>query len=176
MIIGRGRFNIYLLCILAIVTGGCQSTEKKQAKRVSTLAVHLEVIPDFMDFSQKVSVFREKPVSVHIDKSPFLTETHVSEAVVVEDRDGWALEIRFARRGATLLEQYTTINPGRHLVIFSNFGKEKKEGRWLAAPLISRRISNGTLRFTPDASREEAEEIVFGLNNLAKQVAEKSKW
>ena len=180
MISGSGRFNIYLLCLLVACASGCQSPEKKLAKKkekqISTLAVHLEVIPDTMDFSRTIQVFRDKPVDVTIDKRPFLTELDVAEAKIVEDRGGWALQIQFVRHGAWLLEQYTTTNPGKHMAIFSSFGLDKKEARWLGAPLITKRISNGTLTFTPDATREEAQEIIFGLNHVAKEVAEKSKW
>ncbi len=180
MIIGWSRFNIYLLCGLLAATAGCKTPEQKAAKKkekqISTLAVHLEVARDSMDFSRSIQVFREKPLVVNIDKSPFLTEAQVAEAKIVPERDGWALLIKFDQRGTWLLEQYTTTNPGKHMAIFSVFGEDKKDARWLAAPLITRRISNGILTFTPDATRAEAEELVFGLNNLAKQVSEKSKW
>ena len=49
-----------------------------------------------------------------------------------------------------MLEQYTAANPGRHLVIFGQWGDKLADGRWLAAPLITHRISNGLLAFTPD--------------------------
>lgn len=180
MIIGRSRFNIYLLCLLTLVAAGCRSPEKKKAKQkekqVSTLALHVEVPSDDLDHSRTVQVFREKPLIVNVEKSPFLTEAQVEEAKIVPERDGWVLLIRFDQRGKWLLEQYTTINPRKHIAIFSTFGEDKKEARWLGAPLITRRISNGILAFTPDATREEAEEFVFGLNNLVKQVAKKDKW
>ena len=35
-------------------------------------------------------------------------------------------------------------------------------------PLISRRIAGGELTFTPDVSREETQQFVDGLNNLAR--------
>jgi preprotein translocase subunit SecD len=178
MIIGRTRFNLYLICCLALaVVVGCKSTpEEKKEKQISTLKLHLEVLADNSVFSRTVSVFREKPLVVTVDRSPFLTESEVTGASVVEDKNGWALEIKFTQRGTWLLEQYTTANPGKHIVIFSTFGGENDQARWLGAPTIQKRISNGVLRFTPDASREEADEIVLGLNNLAKQVAKKSKW
>jgi hypothetical protein len=50
------------------------------------------------------------------------------------------------------------------------------ESRWLAAPVIPRRISNGVLTFTPDASREEADLIAIGLNNVAKKVQDDLKF
>ena len=49
------------------------------------------------------------------------------------------------------------------------------EARWLAAPRISQRIKDGVLVFTPDATREEAERIVRGLNNVAIKLGNKPK-
>jgi hypothetical protein len=37
--------------------------------------------------------------------------------------------------------------------------------------LIKRRIGNGELVFTPDATREECDRIVTGINNVAKRIA-----
>jgi preprotein translocase subunit SecD len=83
---------------------------------------------------------------------------------------GFALRIQFDHRGTILLEEYTTANRGRMVAIFSQFGDELKDYRWLAAPVISRPITDGVLIFTPDTNREEAEEIATGLNNVSKKV------
>jgi murein DD-endopeptidase MepM/ murein hydrolase activator NlpD len=53
-------------------------------------------------------------------------------------------------------------------------GRKTRDGRWLAAPIITRRISNGVLVFTPDCSREEADQLVLGLNNVAKENPQKN--
>ena len=42
--------------------------------------------------------------------------------------------------------------------------------RWLAAPVISRRISNGVLTFTADCERDEADQLVTGLNAAYKEI------
>jgi hypothetical protein len=47
--------------------------------------------------------------------------------------------------------------------------------RWLAAPRITGRIADGRLEFTPDATRDEAERIVHGLNRVAELVAKGRK-
>ena len=69
-----------------------------------------------------------------------------------------------------MLEQGTIGNRGRKIAIFCRSGKDMKEFRWLAAPAITHRISDGVFIFTPDASRGEAEEIVAGLNNVSKKM------
>ncbi|HET7625284.1 MAG TPA: hypothetical protein VFM25_08460 [Verrucomicrobiae bacterium] len=174
MITGRKRFNIYFFCALAALACGCRTTD--QDKQVATLRVHLESSEDETDFSKTVSVFREKPVKVTVDRDPFLTEADVASAGVVDVRGGFALQIRFDQQGSWLLEQKTTSNPGKHLAIFSEFGGTNHQARWLAAPIIRRRISDGVLEFTPDATRQECEEIVLGLSNVVKRINEKSKW
>ena len=65
---------------------------------------------------------------------------------------------------------------GKRFAIFCKFGEHLKNERWLAAPVISRRIADGVLIFTPDATREEADEIVLGLNNVGREVEKKTKW
>mgnify|MGYP000642786565 CR=1 FL=1 len=172
MKIHPARFNTYLL-VAALVAGiaGCQTPSKK--KELSTLRVHIEVTPDGTGANQVVPVFREQPVRININKSPFLTELHVASAQVVESLGGYAIQIQFNRSGTWLLEQYSLANKGRRMVIFSQFGDGPDQARWLAAPLIRQGITNGFLVFTPDASRDEAERIVRGLNNLVAQNKQK---
>jgi preprotein translocase subunit SecD len=176
MITGRSRFNLYLLCTLLAFVCGCQSPEEKKEKQVSTLRLHVETQKEAMDFSTTVPIFREKPVMVTVNKDPFITEADVQEAKIVDDAGVWAIQIQLTRRGSWLLEQQTTSNPSKHIAIFSEWGGKKKDARWLAAPVFMRRISDGRITFTPDATHEEADEIVLGLNNLVKQIEKKSEW
>jgi preprotein translocase subunit SecD len=178
MSIGRNRFNLYLACLLALAVGaGCRTQAGKEKKQIATLRIHVEVIPEPMDFSSTVKVFREKPILLTVDKAPFLTEANVSEAKVVDVAGGFDLQIKFDRQGTWLFEEYTTTHPGKHLAIFSAFvDKKKKEARWLAAPLIQGRNSKGVLTFTPDANREECEAIARGLNNVAEKNRKDSQW
>ena len=91
-------------------------------------------------------------------------------AKVIDTPGGFAIEIQFDETGTWLLEQYSAANPGGHFVIFGQWGDKLVNGRWLAAPLITHRIANGVLAFTPDCSREEADQLVLGLNNVAAQI------
>jgi|SRR6266404_4656018 len=163
------RFNIYLLlALLAIFCApGCKSLGKK--KEASTLRLHLEVAPDGTDKNGPVPIYRANPIFVNVEKDPFLNEGRIAKAAVVDVMGGFAIFVQFDRRGSWLLEQYSTANKGRRVAILSQFG----EVRWLAAPVMTKRISDGTLVFTPDATREEAERIVRGLNNVAKEIQEK---
>ena len=162
------RFNIYLaLAVLLGLACGCQTG--KPEKEVGALRVHIEMSPDPTGTSQQISVLRSNPVLVTIKREPILTEANIVQAKVINAQGGFALEIKFDENGTWLLEQYSAANPGAHFVIFGQWGKKNSDGRWLADPVIGRRISNGTLVFTPDCSREEADQFALGLNNFAKK-------
>ena len=160
------RFNTYLFLALCLaLAGGCQTAESKGKKDLSTLRLHLEVNADGTDRNEQVPIYREKPVLVNVEKLPFISEKNVVAATLIDAHGGFAIQVQFDREGTWLLEQYSTVNRGRHIAIISQFG----ETRWLAAPLIEHRIPNGLLTFTPDSTREEAERIVRGLNNVARE-------
>ena len=116
-------------------------------------------------------------MTLTVDKSPILTEANVVGAQVVDVPGGFDLRIKLDRQGSWLLESYTTSNLGKHLVIFSMFAMESgKQSRWLAAPVIKRRVTDGVLSFAPDASREEAEAVAKGLDNIAKENKKNAEW
>jgi preprotein translocase subunit SecD len=171
MMVHRERFNIYLMAgLAAIMAFGCQSPEKKKKKELATLHLYIETSPRGIEQTQVASILREAPFDVTVRKTPFLTEASVAEAKVIEAMGGYAISLQFNNEGKLLLEQYTSANPGKKIAVFCQFGKDLAQHRWVAAPAISRRIANGLFVFTPDASREEAEEIVLGLNNVSKKL------
>jgi len=169
------RFNTYLLVLLvALAMAGCKTNktedkekdeEKPGKKDEASLRVHLEVNPDGSDRSGPVSIGRKQPFQINVEKVAFLNEFQIEKASVVDTFGGFSIAIQFDKVGGWLLEQYTTANKGRHLAISAEFG----EMRWLAAPKITQRLGDGRLVFTPDASREEADRIVAGLNRLAQR-------
>jgi hypothetical protein len=166
------RFNIYfaLAAALALLCGCKTDQEKAQEKAkevVGALRVHIEAGASDAGSTQPITVLRSDPVLVTIVDEPILTEASLIAARVIDTPGGFAIEVKFDEISSSLLEQYTAENPGRHLVIFGQWGDKLVNGRWLAAPLITHRISNGTLAFTPDCSREEADQLVLGLNNVA---------
>jgi len=178
------RFNIYLGILLALSVCGCQTDKKKgQDKKVlSTLRLHQELNPDPMGRTQTISIFREHPVQMTVSKDPFLTEANVKEAKVVDTPGGFGLSIQFDHQGSWLLEEYTAANRSRHIAVYCQFMNPLEhtlnQGRWLAAPRIQTHIPDGLLIFTPDATREEAERIALGLNDVASklQTGQEVKW
>jgi len=164
-------FNTYLaLALVFALTAGCKSAKPSETKphklKEASLRLHLEVNPDGSDRNEDIPVGRQDTFRVNVEKRAFLTEFNIERASVVDTMGGYSITVQFDKEGTWLLEQYTAGNRGKRVAIAAEFG----EMRWIAAPVMSQRIGNGLLVFTPDVSREEAEKLVGGLNNLAKKV------
>lgn len=175
------RFNIYLLAALSLLlVCGCASHKKKKEKQlVTSLRVHAQA-KDNTTFTKKITLFENNPTTISVDQSPLLTDADVDSAQVVDSLGGFAIVIKFGKRGQWLLDEHSSLNLGRYLAIFVQYGESKSEkSKWIAAPIISRRISDGALIFTPDVSREDAELIVKGLGKktgLDKPQKEDKQW
>ena len=162
------QFNLYFVLMAALsLLCGCQTDKNKSA--LGILRVHIEAPADKFGTTQTISVIRAAPVMVSISKEPILSESNVTAARLIDTPGGYAIEIQFDDANTLILEQYSASNVGKHFAIFSQWGEKITEGRWIAAPLITHHLANGVLSFTPDVSREEAELIVSGLNNVAKK-------
>ena len=163
------RFNTYLL-FLALILGpfsACKTTEqKKQDKEATVLRLHLEVNPDGTGRSGPVPIFRERPIDVNVLQDAAIDEGNIKSAQIVDTIGGFAIRLQFDQHGTWILDNITASYRGQRIAIYCRFN----EVRWLAAPVIKKRISNGEFIFTADATREECERIVRGLNNVAKDV------
>ena len=174
-------FNIYLcLAFTAALFAGCKTSEEdkqksKDKKLATVLRLHLETRSDNPTHLETITVLRDTPVQISIQKSPFLNEANIADANVVDSIGGFSLSLKFDRRGRWLLEQYSTGNVGKRIAIYAQFGEGLKQARWLGAPVIRKHIGDGVLTFAPDASREETEQIAKGLKNVAKKVQGKNE-
>lgn len=165
-------FNIYLCGVFAVCLCGCKTAEeKKLSKEASTMRFFLEASRG-NPRSIEVPVYRSKPIQVRIQQEPVLDEGSILEAQVVEFAGSYAIQVQFNTHGRTVLDVVTGSNKGRRLVVHSKF----TEDRWLAAPQITQRISNGYFTFAPDATREEADRIVRGLNNLILKIEKRNRF
>jgi len=171
MKISRRAFNLFLVG-LAALAAGCGSAEKKKeekpGKEASAMRFHLETNRDGTDKNTTILVYRARPIQVQVERGVALDEGMMASASVVDvdQMGGYGIKILFDDAGKRALETLTIAHKGRHLAIFAQW----TEARWLAAPLIQKRISDGVFIFTPDASREECDRIVLGLNNVIKKV------
>lgn len=160
------RFNIYLLALA--LSAGCASgptMQKKADEEEASLRLHLEVNPDGAEDNGPITIGRAQPFQLNVQKTAFLTEFQIEKASVVDVIGGYSMSIQFNKQGAFLLEMQTTAHRGKRLAISAEFG----EMRWIAAPVIKQRITDGLLVFTPDTTRAEAERIVNGLNRFIKR-------
>jgi preprotein translocase subunit SecD len=174
MMIRSKRFNLYLICLLAVtLAAGCATQERSRRHQASKLDIHLEAPRDETNLSEPVPIYRAKPVMINVQRNAILTELNVKEAKVVDVVGGFAIQIQFDRQGTWLFEEFTNQNHGKHFAVRCDFGEHLKESRWLAAPIVSKGITDGVFIFTPDATREEAEQLVLGLNNVAREVQKK---
>ncbi len=179
------RFNSYFLWVLLALAVGCsspggdktkssdsKSTSKSKARKEYALfRLHLQVNADGTSFTMPVSVYRARPVTLVVNTTPVVSEVNIARAELVDDLAGYSIMVMLDRQGALALENATTAFKDSRLVVFSQWGGEKNsEGRWLGAVYIDKRLSDGIFTFTPDASREEAERIVAGMNNVAERL------
>lgn len=166
-------FNFFLvLAAVALLSGCSTSEERKRKKEISAVRVHLEA-DSTGDRSSAISVLRSAPVSINVEAEPILTEHNLRNATVLTQPDGtFAIQLELDRRGGWILERSTVTHRGKHMAIFSYFG----ESRWLAAPLITGKNSTSRLTFTPDATKEEADRIVRGLNNAVRKLERQENW
>ncbi len=169
-------FNAYLALFALAVGAGCKSAEeRKRAKTYATFRLHLEVNPDASGRHQEIEI---SGAQLTVSDAPFLDEGNLDRAAVVDTVDGgYAVQVQYDRHGTLVLEGVTTAHRGRRIAVFTEFGVGKSAtARWLAAPIIGRRLADGVFIFTPNATREEANEIVLGLNNIARKIKKKTKF
>src|SRR5438445_2499342 len=156
------RFNCYLLLpFLALIAGCKTAVERTSGQAVSTFRLHLEGNPGG---AGSVAVIQIAGAELYVNTAPFLDERSVTNAAVVDTRDGgFAIRVQYDRHGTLVLDTVTTEYRGRHVVIFTQFGPGKLEQkRWLGAPYIGSSITSGVLIFTPNSTRAEAEQVVQG--------------
>lgn len=161
------NINVFCAAALAFFLCGCKSAEeRKHAKEESVISLHIETNPDGSAKNTPVPVYRKRPMMVNVVIQPILTTEDLASASVVDVQGGFGVELVFSEHGTKILDMYTTSQKGRRIAINAAF----PEIRWLAAPLITHRISDGKFVFTPDATKEEAERLVRGLTNTVKEM------
>jgi preprotein translocase subunit SecD len=164
------NWNLAALVVAALVAGGC-ATKSDKEQEIATLRLHLEVNAEMVRRNVVAQVPRSNPVNITVAEEPLLHEGYIEEAQIVSDGDTHRITIRYDDQGARVLNNYTAINIGKHVAVMGQF----PETRWLAAPVITRRISDGVFTFTPDASLEESRRLVDGLTQLVKD-RKKDSW
>jgi hypothetical protein len=158
------RFNIILPMLLVLVLGCKSSEERKRAKEATFMRFHVEANVDGTQHNMRVPVYRSSPMLVGVERDAALDEGFMDkvELVTADEFGNQAIKITFNEAGKKRLDYITSSYKGLRLVIQARW----TETRWLAAPLITKRITDGVFVFTPDASSEECERIISGLKNV----------
>lgn len=153
------NWNLAGALVLSGLLMGCASQSKRDEK-LSTIRLHLEVNPLMERRTMIATVLRAHPVRFTVAEEPLLHEGYLDDVQIVTQDNMPALRLKFDDFGAQILANYTAINIGKHIAVMAQF----PEPRWLAAPVITHRITNGVFTFTPDADLAECRRIVDGLN------------
>ncbi len=162
--------KLWWLVLLLPLLWGCASTSS-DSRQYSTLRLFAGVNPDRTGKHQVVPIYQRSNIRITVASEPFLDEGYVQEARIVETLGGFSVRVRYDRRGTGLLQNATHRIQGRHLAIQAGF----PEIRWLASIFLEEPLEEGVLEFVPDATREEAERFVLGLNNVAKRIGNQPK-
>ena len=162
-------FNLYFAAGLILLLGGCATSKDPNDKLTTMLRGHLEALPRGVVPTSEIVVYRAHPVTLKIENLHVLTEDNIIGARVVEQMGTYAIEIKIDQWAVPLIEHSSSSHQGRRLAIQAQWGPKQENYRWLAAPKMTRRITDGTFTFTPDATLEECYQIVTGLNNKARK-------
>ena len=186
MRIHRSAFNLFFGLLMTMAAAGCatgadapkkpkdekekKTQDAKPDKQASSLRLHMEATSGGVGSGQ-IKVLRTNAITLSVERSPFVDEGFIEEARVVEGIGGHMIYIRYNSQGALRLQMWTASNPGRHVAVWAKW----TEARWIAAPIPPKPLEDGAIVFTPDASREESERIVRGLNNVAIKLGNQEK-
>ncbi len=174
------RFNLILSVVmfLAMLTGitGCKtSEERKKDKFQVSLSFHLETPRDGSNRNYTIQVLRSNPIPVNVEVTPFVDPSHIASAALIDTLGGFAIQVTLNNSGSFRMQNITGTNRQRRVAV--QMINSDNEQRWLAAPKITQPINNGSFIFTPDVdSREEAEKIVRGVNNMVKKIERKNRF
>ncbi len=147
--------------------------EKANRDKYSLVKFFLETPQGSNNKVQEVEVYRAYPEKIYIGTREFLDERDFEEVNIIDTPDGgFMIEFILTAEGSGILQNITGRYRGRRMVIFANFG----DPRYLGAPKIDRLITDGNIRITPDASREEAERFALGMKNTIRQIKRKAQW
>jgi hypothetical protein len=164
-------FNIILLGACLGLAAGCKTglKSKLKAEDATTLSCFIEAHPGLGDRTMPVRVGRNNPVSLTVEASPYIREINVLKAEAWDTTDGGvAIRLELDRFGSRKLEIASVMHRGRRMAVMVQF----PESRWIDIVELNRKQSDGVLILYPDASPEEVDRIVKGLNLLAEAIKE----
>jgi hypothetical protein len=157
-----GAFNIILVALIALTTG-CLTDGMPKAKEASTFKLFVETGRQLAERSQEVTVLTDPPLKLNVETEPFIEESDITGAKLIEADGRFAVQVTFSHHGSLVLETTSYAQRGKFIAIFSQF----PEPRWIGALPIRAPIKNGEIIFRMNDTRERCERLVSGLNKVA---------
>jgi preprotein translocase subunit SecD len=154
-----GCFALAAACFV-----GCSSIDsmRKKAEEDVSLGIHEEANSLLPAETQRTIEIPHTNVKLTVSLFPALTERDVQSAELYDTAGGKAIFLRFDPHGTIMLDQITTRNRGRYLVVFLN---KHPIGTWF----VDQRIVNGQFLVEGDFTDEEAKKAVEALNKLSEK-------
>ena len=138
---------------------GCATFGKKPDE--ASLGIHEESNPSLPAETIRTVEIPHTGVKLTISPFPARTEKDVQSAELYDTAGGKAIFLRFDPHGTIVLDEMTTRDRSRYLVIVLN---KRPVGSWL----VDQRITNGQFLVEGDFTDEEARKAVEAINKLSK--------
>ena len=159
---------------IMIIAVGCNyanySVETKRDK--AQFALFVEGFPQQGEDTKLLKFYQASPRFVHIDPNPVLKGDSgmITASKVIDTQDGlYAIQLDFTTLGQSVMEHITTNFRSRRLYVVvaqsaDNSKTNRVEMKCIGAKYIQQTISAPYMIFTPDATREESEDIIKLVN------------
>jgi preprotein translocase subunit SecD len=127
-----------------------------------TVRIHEQVDATAPEGHWREAKIPKTELTLRVDLYPVLTERDVKMAEPFETSAGLGVMLYFDAHGMFALEELTTRDRGRYLVVFLN-------DRPVAARLIEQRLVHGQFLLQGDFSDDEARKLIDDLNHMARK-------
>jgi preprotein translocase subunit SecD len=128
----------------------------------TTLRIYEQVGTGLPEGHWREAKIPKTELTLRVDRFPVLTERDVKMAEPFETVGGVAVMLHFDAHGMFMLDELTTRDRGRYLVVFLN-------DRPVAAHLVERRLVHGQFLLEGDFTDAEARQLIDDLNKMAKK-------
>ena len=150
--------QIWLVMAMLIATGCALFGGRKPM----TLRIHEQADGAVPEGHRREVQIPKTGLTLIVDPFPVLTERDVEVAELYETSGGLAVMLRFDAHGMFVLDEVTTRDRDRYLVVFLN-------DRPVTARLVDQRLVHGQFLLEGDFTDAEARQLIDDLNRMAKK-------
>lgn len=142
-----------------LLAAGCATSGNHKPM---TLRIHEQVDTGLPEGHWREVQIPKTGLTLRVDPFPVLTERNVEVAEPYETSGGLAVMLLFDAHGMFVLDEVTTRDRGRYLVVFLN-------DRPVTARLVDRRLVHGQFLLEGDFTDTEARQLINDLNQMARK-------